>query len=152
MSAYRTEETFWFFLIDGRAVVRHIDYLRCNKDIFSSLIWSCIDSSVQLYCIMVATAEMLKLATSHTSSGVMGCNVQLSNLKAMQLNLYDAIFKLFSCWEMFYLRCNVTFLLEHVHHAELPRADAGAWSALASGPQWFAAWWKDALWCPLVIH
>lgn len=54
---------------------------------------------------------MLKLATYHTSSGVVGYNIQVSNLKAMLLNLYDATSNLFSCWEIFYLRGNVTFLL-----------------------------------------
>jgi len=46
---------------------------------------------------MVATAEMLKLATSDTDSGIMEYNLQLSNLKAVQLQLSDAISKLYSC-------------------------------------------------------
>ena len=101
---------------------------------------------------MVATAEMLKLATSDTDSGIMEYNLQLSNLKAVQLQLSDAISKLYSCWEIFCLGCNVAFLLGHVRHAELPRADTGAWSALASGAQWSAVWWKDTLWSPLLTH
>lgn len=99
---------------------------------------------------MAAGAEMLKLATSYTVSGIIEYNLQLSNLKTMQLHLYDAISKLYSCWEMLCLSVMLQVFLGH--HTELPHADTGAWSALSSGLQWSKVRWKDALWSLLLTH
>lgn len=147
MSAYSTEQACLGFFFNSEFLRIQIIW-KCNKDIFPL---SCIDITVHLYSLKAAGAEMLKLATSHTVSGIIEYNLQLSNLKTMQLHLYDAISKLYACWEMLCLRCNVAFLLGRVHHTELPHADTGAWSALFSGLQWSAVRWKHALWSPLLI-